>query len=111
MHFKAIFLLEWLGHQALTFHQLLIDLSVGRLCKRLVLRVKLVRSIRRRHHIAIADVCIGSSWLILITIFPNSSHFKSTFILLRIGNRRLVCLLLLILIDPLQDAIHLLLEE
>ena len=46
-----------------------------------------------------------------ILAFLTRAHFRSTFILLRISEERLVGLLLLILVNPLQDAIHLLLEQ
>ena len=46
-----------------------------------------------------------------ILAFLTRAHFRSTFILLRISEERLVGLLLLILVNPLQDTVHLLLEQ
>ena len=46
-----------------------------------------------------------------ILAFLTRAHFRSTFVLLRISEERLVGLLLFVFVNPLQDAVHLLLKQ
>lgn len=56
-------------------------------------------------------VRIDRSWLVFITVLPDRVYLRDTITFITICNHRLVCLLLLIFVDPLQNAIHLLLQE